>query len=57
LFYQALKESLPEAVWFIRQIRQLYRLEDQLRTLDPAERYRIRQEQAPAIWKLLLSAA
>jgi Transposase IS66 family len=28
-FYQALKESVSEAVWFIVQIRQLYRLEDQ----------------------------
>ena len=53
LFYQALKESLPEAVGFIRQMRQLYRLEDQLRTLSPAERYRRRQEQAPAIWEVM----
>ena len=52
-FYQALKESLPEAVWFIRQMRQLYRLEDQLRALDPAERYRLRQEQAPALWEAM----
>jgi transposase len=52
-FYQALKESLGEAVWFIRQMRQLYRLEDQLRALDPAERYRIRQEQAPALWEAM----
>jgi len=37
-FYQALKESLGEAVWFIRQMRQIYRLEDRLRALDPAER-------------------
>ena len=53
LFYQALRESLSEGVWFIRQMRQLYRLEDQLRALDPAERYRIRQEQAPAIWEAM----
>jgi transposase len=53
LFYQALKESLPEAVWFIRQMRQLYRLEDQIRPLDHAERYRIRQEQTPAIWEAM----
>ena len=50
LFYQALRESLREGVWFIRQMRQLYRLEDHIRLLDPAERYRIRREQAPAIW-------
>jgi transposase len=53
LFYQALKESLGEAVWFIRQMRQLYRLEDQIRPLDPAERYRIRQEQAPETWEAM----
>jgi transposase len=46
-FYQALKESVSEAVWFIAQIRQLYRLEDQIRQRSPAERYRLRQEQAP----------
>ena len=48
-----MKESLSEAVWFIRQIRQLYRLEDQIRRLDPAERYRLRQEQAPEIWETM----
>lgn len=53
LFYQALKESLPEAVWFIRQMRQLYRVEDQVRALEPAERYRIRQEQTPPLWKAM----
>lgn len=37
-FYQALKESVTEAVRFNRQIRQLYGLEDQIRRLDPAER-------------------
>jgi transposase len=52
-FYQALRESLPEALWFIRRMRQLYRLEDQLRALDPTERYRIRQEQVPAIWEAM----
>jgi transposase len=52
-FYQALKESVTEAVWFIRQIRQLYRLEDQIRGADPAERYRFRQEQAPPFWEAM----
>ena len=51
IFYQALKESVSEAVWFIAQIRQLYRLEDQIRPLPPAERFRIRHEQAPPIWE------
>ena len=52
-FYQALKESRGEAVGFIRQMRQLYRLEDQLRALDLAARYRLRQGQAPAIRKAM----
>ncbi len=57
LFYQALKESLLDAVWFIRQMRQLYRLEDQIRLLDPAERYRLRHEEAPAIWEAMKQRA
>ena len=52
-FYQALKESLSEAVWFIGQIRQLYRLEDQIRLLSTSERYRLRQEQAPPLWEAM----
>ena len=34
-------------------MRQLYRLEDRIRALDPAERYRLRQQQAPAIWEAM----
>ena len=56
-FYQALEESVGEAVWFIGQIRQLYRLEDQVRGLSPAERHRIRQAQAPPIWEGLKARA
>jgi hypothetical protein len=56
-FYQALKESLSEAVWFISQIRQLYRLEDQIRLLSPSERYRLRQEQAPPLWEAMKTHA
>ena len=52
-FYQALKESLSEAVWFIGQIRRLYRLEDQIRLLSPSQRYHLRQEQAPPLWEAL----
>jgi transposase len=53
LFYQALKESLGETAWFIGQMRQLYHLEDPIRSVDPAERCRLRQEQAPAIWEAM----
>ena len=47
------KESVSEAVWFIGRIRQLYRLEDHVRQLGPAERYRIRQQDAPAICEVI----
>ena len=50
-FYVALRESLPQALWFINQIRALYRIEDDARHLDPVARHAFRHEQkAPAIW-------
>ena len=56
-FYQALKESVSAAVWFIAQIRQLYRLEEQIRPLPPAERSSIRHQQAPPIWEAMKKQA
>jgi transposase len=56
-FYQALRESFPEALGFIRQIRQLYRIEDQVRLLSPEQRYQIRQQQAPSLWEALKERA
>jgi transposase len=56
-FYQALQESFPDALWFIAQIRQLYRIEDEARCLPAAERYQVRQEQAPSIWEKLKEKA
>jgi transposase len=52
-FYAALTEATVEAVWFISEVRTLYRIEREGRTLMPAERYRLRQERAPAIWTAL----
>ena len=52
-FYQALKESVRQAIWFIGQIRQLYRLEE----LPPAERFPIRHAQAPPIWEAMKKRA
>lgn len=50
-FYTALRESLPQALWFIHQIRALYRIEDAARALGPVARHARRHEQqAPAIW-------
>jgi hypothetical protein len=48
--YKALKESFAEAVWFITQIRSLYRIEDKIRGLSPGQRYDQRRQQAPEIW-------
>jgi transposase len=49
-FYKALLESCSEALWFIAQMRRLYRIEDALKDGSPVERRRGRLEQAPPIW-------
>ncbi len=56
-FYAALRESLPEAVWFITQIRALYRIEDEARGQPAAVRHALRQHHAPAIWEALKARA
>lgn len=56
-FYKAVRENLPEAVWFITQIRALYRIEDELRGLPPAERQLRRLQAAPPIWEQLKAHA
>jgi transposase len=55
--YDALRENLPDAVWFIAQIRELYRIEDQVRDLSPAERRAARLQSAPQIWKAMKDKA
>ena len=52
-FYKALLESCSQALWFIAQMRQLYRIEDALKDCSPAERRRGRLAQAPPIWLAL----
>jgi transposase len=49
-FYKALLESCSEALWFIGHMRQLYRLERELKDASPAERRKGRLQKAPAIW-------
>jgi transposase len=49
-FYKALQESCSEGLWFIGQMRQLYRLEHELKDVNPEERRRGRLQKAPAIW-------
>jgi hypothetical protein len=56
-FYAALKENLPAAVWFIGQIRLLYRIEDETRVRSYAERHALRQQRAPMIWEALKAKA
>lgn len=51
-FYAALREALPQALWFINEIRALYRIEDDARDLGPVARDALRHaQQAPAIWE------
>jgi transposase len=49
-FYKALLESCSEALWFIGQMRQLYRLERELKDASPAARRQGRLQKAPGIW-------
>lgn len=49
-FYKALLESCSEALWFISQIRQLYRIEREFNNCTPEERRKGRLQKAPAIW-------
>jgi transposase len=56
-FYAALKENFPEAVWFIGQIRMLYKIEDEARELSATNRHALRQQKAPVIWAALKSRA
>jgi transposase len=49
-FYQALLESCSQALWFIGQMRQLYRLEREFKDASPEARRAARLKQAPAIW-------
>jgi hypothetical protein len=52
-FYAALQENLPQAVWFINQIRLLYRIEDQARDFTVQERQAYRELNSKAIWETL----
>jgi len=51
------RENLSLAVWFISQIRGLYRIEDEIRGLPPAERQTRRQERAPALCDVMKAKA
>ena len=52
-YHKALLESSTEAIWFIAQIRQLYRIEDEVRDASPQVRKAVRLQQAPSLWRAL----
>jgi hypothetical protein len=49
--FAAPKQNLPDSVWFINQIRLLYKIEDHVRDMISPERQIFRHENAPVIWK------
>jgi len=53
LFRKAARESSAEAIWFIAQIRQLYRIEDEVRQASPEARKSVRRQKAPAFWRAM----
>ncbi|HXP58853.1 MAG TPA: IS66 family transposase [Dongiaceae bacterium] len=53
LFRKAAGEASAEAIWFIAQIRQLYRIEDEVREASPEERTAVRRQKAPAFWRAM----
>jgi len=55
--YKALQENFAQAVWFISQIRALYRIEDEIRGLPADQRCARRQERAPEIWTAMKARA
>ena len=56
-FYVAAREKAPFALWFISQIRLLYKIEDEARGLPPGERHALRRAQAPKIWRAMKAKA
>jgi transposase/IS1 family transposase len=56
-FYAALQQNLPDAVWFISQIRLLYQIEDETRDYAATQRHGLRQQRAPVIWESLKARA
>jgi transposase len=55
--YAAVRDGVPEAIWFIGQMRLLYRIEDESRAMTPAARAAFRQQHAPSIWEALKAKA
>jgi transposase len=56
-FHKALKESVSDALWFIGQIRRLYKLERQAADWSGPERLSLRRKEAAPIWKAMKQRA
>jgi len=56
-FHKALKESVGDSLWFIGQIRRLYKLERQAADWSGPERLRLRRKEAAPIWKAMKQRA
>jgi transposase len=56
-YCKAVRDGNLEAVWFIGQFRQLYRIERQAKDLAPPARRELRLRQAPPIWKAMKQRA
>ena len=52
-FHKALKESVSDALWFIGQIRRLYKLERETADWSGPDRLRARRKEAAPIWKAM----
>jgi transposase len=51
--YKALQESCAEGLWFIRQIRELYKVEDETRDYSPEQRKEVRRQKTPVLWRAM----
>jgi len=56
-FHKALLEASTEAIWFIAQIRQLYKIEDETSNATPAQRKAVRRQKAPPLWRAMKARA
>jgi transposase len=56
-FHKAMRQGNLEAIWFIGQFRQLYKIERQAKGLLPQARRELRLRHAPAIWKAMKQRA
>lgn len=55
-FYKALLEKSLDALWFMARMRELYKIERELKDCTPEERKKERLKKAPAIWPSIKSA-